>query len=244
MFRSYLPLPLPVLPSILTPFAGEILSISFPEEGQATARNIISRANHHPTGKYPSVKMRKMLAWESPHERNAFRILDTDPTVIAFYPQPLVIHYVLDGETHWHTPDILVITHETQQLWEVKTARFAIEPDTLRRTRFLEQALPNEGYKYQVAIGEELGAEPRLSNVRTLLRHGKKPVSAVTREVVRRMFQAETSIFWKDLLALPNGRSVACRLILEGQILLNFHQDLRPETPLFWHSSAARKGVE
>lgn len=89
-----------------------ILRLEAPESGRKRSREVITRSKTRPTGRYPSWKMGRMIDWESPHELNAFRLLDADAGVIAFFEQPLRVHYVLNGEAHVHYPDIAVLRRE------------------------------------------------------------------------------------------------------------------------------------
>lgn len=64
--------------SLISQTRDQILSIEYPQDGKLRARKVISRSKARPTGKYPSWKMDRMVHWESPHELNAYRLLDAD----------------------------------------------------------------------------------------------------------------------------------------------------------------------
>lgn len=89
-------------------FAGRdgIQRIYFAASGER-ARKIISRANCRPTGSFASMRMNRMIHWDSPHELNAYRLLKSNPAVLEFSEQPCVIHYPLGGTDHRHYPDSL-----------------------------------------------------------------------------------------------------------------------------------------
>src|SRR6185312_11832276 len=126
----------------------QIHSIEFPPDGKLRFRKIVRRSNHRPTGKYPSWKAQRMLQWESTNELNAFRLLDADPSVIAFAEQPARISYSIAGVTHVHFPDILVVTHSSRSFWEVKPNFNAALPEIQERTNFLSRELQGYGYEY------------------------------------------------------------------------------------------------
>lgn len=214
-----------------------ILSISPPEFGKTRARKVVSRSRAIGTGKYPSWKMGRMIQWESVHERNAFRLLDADPAVKAFSEQPCEIEYRIAGETRSHFPDILVETHFGKELWEIKRGiGDALDADVVARTRLMESDLPPLGYRYRLVTGEQLRAEPMLSNVRTLLRWGRAEPDSTDRLMLADAFAEHGARRWGDVLSGrfgPNGRAVACRLLLEGFLRMNMAQPLTPETPIF-----------
>ncbi|WP_457325445.1 Tn7 transposase TnsA N-terminal domain-containing protein [Roseateles sp. P5_E11] len=201
---------------------GPIVAIRYPEEGKPRARKVISRSKATSSGKYPSWKAKRMLHWESPHELHAFRLLDAHASVLRFAEQPLVVTYVMDGVQHDHYPDIEVQTASGRELWEVKTRadaeRFA------QRTRLLQEALPSYGYRYRVVLAEDLAAEPRLSNAALVLRHGRPAISDLARERARLLLDRQPVLSWGVILDGAfgaEGHKVACRLLLEGQLLLD-----------------------
>lgn len=212
--------------------ADRIISISRPEGGRLRARKVVSRSKTRGTGKYPSWKMERMLQWESPHELNAFRLLDANPDVLAFREQPLVIRYLHEGEERAHYPDVEVAYGSHKELWEVKPSADAEHPDILRRTRLMEHALPHFGYTYRMVIAESLTDSSRLKNALTLLRYGRADASLLERERARRAFQ-KNPIAWGEILQGllgPKGRPLVCRLILEGALFIDMGRPLTAES--------------
>lgn len=220
----------------------KILTIEYPKDGNHRARKVISRSKAQPTGKYPSWKMGRMVHWESPHELNAYRILDADPEVLRFHEQPLVIHFILNGEEHRHYPDVLVEFSATRELWEIKPASEAMNPEVVARTRLLERELPRKGFAYRMVIGEDLTREPHLSNALTLLKHGRQQISLLEQEQLRQLFQRGKRITWASALdELGSNRSrLLCRSFLEGSVTFDTEQRLGPETN-FWNSEQKKR---
>lgn len=115
-----------------------VLQIRHPEDGSSRMRKVISRSKTRPTGKFPSRKNGRMNHWESPHELNAFRTLETDSTVLRFDEQPLEIVYLMNGVVRTHIPDVRVVRRcQTKELWEIKTAEDARDPEVERRTSIM-----------------------------------------------------------------------------------------------------------
>jgi hypothetical protein len=210
-----------------------ILAIRYPKDGKIRSRKVISRSKASSSGKYPSWKMGRMLQWESPHELNAFRLLDANPAVARFEEQPLVVSFVLDGIEHDHYPDIEVQVNGVKELWEVKTQADASRPEVSRRTELMTKALPTHGYKYRVAIAEELTASPRLQNALTMLRSGRGDIHVVERERLRLILKHTQKLTWSDVLAGALGvksKAHACRLILEGALYFDMGKALEQST--------------
>ncbi len=219
-----------------------ILSIEYPKAGKYRARKVISRSKARPTGKYPSWKMGRMVHWESPHELNAYRLLDANPGVISFHEQPLVIHFILNGEEHCHYPDVLVDFGVIRELWEIKPRSEAVAHDVVARTHLLERELPHKGFTYRMVIGEELSKEPRLSTVLTVLKHGRQQLSALEHEQVRILFKSDKEITWADAEnELGSNRTrLLCRSFLEGRVAFDIEQRLGPRTKI-WFSGLPKE---
>lgn len=220
----------------------EVLAIEYPKDGRIRSRKVISRSKARGSGKYPSWKMGRMIHWESPHELNAFRILDANSAVLKFAEQPLVIKYRLDGVEHEHYPDIQVTTRQGKELWEVKMAEDAATPVVARRTAFLSTALPTLGYVYRVVHAEDLGRRPRLQTVLEVLRLGRADIPAVERERLRVTFERVPTLTWGDVRrgALgAKGQYFVCRLILEGVIALDLSTPILDSRPLTWRGQRA-----
>jgi hypothetical protein len=178
--------------------------------------------------------MGRMIQWEFVHELNAFRLLGADPAVSAYHEQPLTIRFVLGGKTRIRHPDLLVEWRQRRELWEIKPEIGRMDPSLAEETRFLENALPKVGFLYRLIEAEDLAREPRLSNALTLLNYGRKGVSDVAREHVRRILLTAPAIPWTsatngDLGA--RGCEVLCRLALEGFLSFDMDRQLTAMTP-------------
>lgn len=224
-----------------------VLELFFPEDGKFRSRSIVTRSRARPTGKYPSWKMGRMMQWESVNELNAYRLLDADPSAIAYHEQPLTIRYQLNGEVHTHYPDTLVQWGTSRELWEIKPSTQALKPEYTERTRLLEAALPQLGFAYRLVLAEDLAKEPRLSNVLTLLKFGRAPVAGLPLEQIRRAIGEGGKLTWGDVVAgaLGNhGRNHICRLVLEGKVSTNLENPLTSSTIFTWGNRPLLQGGE
>lgn len=212
---------------------GKITAIELPPDGTYRSRKIVSRSRGRPTGKYPSWKMKRMIHWESPYERIAFRLLDATPSVLSYCEQPLKIHYELNGEPKVHYPDLLVKTAEATKLWEIKPAHYAVDEQVLERTALLAQCLLEYGYLYQLVPAEELANPSETANALTLLKFGWNDIPIQERERLRLLIEQVPYVTWSSVLdgALgPLGRNHICRLVLEGALTFDMSVPLGRET--------------
>jgi len=201
-----------------------VLDVAFALSG-GRVREVKTRSKTRATGAYPSFRMGRMVHWESPGERDAIKLLDVDPAVLHVSEQPCVIVYRLNGSLHKHIPDLMVRRIGGNSLLEVKTACDARSVDIAERTKLLCSELPRLGYTYEVLISEDLGRQPRLRNVEFVLRHGRSELTLHEREDLRRFLGDKPGFVWSEVV---NGEAgvltsrKACRLILEGQLSIDF----------------------
>lgn len=211
------------------------LQIIFPKNGAIRSRKVVTRSRARATGKFPSLKMKRMLQWESINELHAFRLLEANPIVKSFREQPCEIRYMLDDEERRHYPDILVETSTEKELWEVKPAANAAQPKTVRRTELLTLALSDYGYRYRVILGEDLARRPRMTNIMILLRFGRRAVPDLIKEQVRQLSQRAGNLTWGAVIGgaiAPIDRSHICRMILDGDLFVDIEQPLSHSTVL------------
>jgi hypothetical protein len=216
-----------------------ILEIIYPEAGKLRSRKVVSRSRARATGKFPSWKMGRMIQWESVNELNAFRRLDATPGALAYYEQPLMIRFVLDGETHIHYPDVLIEWGHRKGLVEIKSESDASNPVFANRTRLLAAALPQYGFGYQMVGADELSKEPQLSNSLILLKHGREAVCDIAREQVRQILLSTVSITWESATKGDlgrKGRAVLARLALEGYLAFDTTLPIS-STTRFWRTA-------
>jgi hypothetical protein len=203
------------------------VQIIFPADGRIRSRKVVTRSRARATGKFPSLKMNRMLQWESVNELNAFRLLEVNPAVLKFNEQPCELHYVMNDEPHVHYPDILVHLNHGAEFWEIKAVAEAKHPDVIERTKLLTQALPNFGYQYRVILGEDLGRKVRLENIKSILAYGRKDVTSLLREKVRQIFCQHQEIKLGELIEVSKGkigRNEIYRLILIGDLICDLEE--------------------
>lgn len=199
------------------------ITISFPCEGALRARDIVRRSNYRVTGKYPSIKMGRMMQWESRAERYAFMLLDADPVVTRYNEQPAKIEYLLDGRVHAHFPDLLIERAGARIFLEVKTIKeFENDPELQLRSRFLANVLPSLGFGYEVWLDSDIYRQPRFDNARFLTRLGRRPIDARVLETVRRaIMRSSCAVTMGDVFSglLGNhGVFIICRAIMDGHV--------------------------
>lgn len=201
------------------------------QPGGTRARRIVSRRNARVTGKYASVKMGKLMHWESALERDAFMLLDVDTRVMRFREQPAQMIYD-DGNTAFtHFPDLLIESRQSIYFAEVKSDRDAQTPEVQQRCRLLTQHLAGFGLGYHLLTEKQLAAQPHLDNARVVRRYGYVQVDTRTRAHLLKRAEEE-ELTWGELAVDEHVLAAACHLIIAGQLTLPWHKAIVDHTPI------------
>jgi TnsA endonuclease N terminal len=123
-------------------------------------------------GKFPSFRLNMVIWFESLLERDFLCLLEYDFFDVKFFKsQPCRIHYRSDGKKRRYTPDFLVIRNSKRQIIEVKPEEKALEQKNRALYRIAAQTCAKEGYEFRVVTDVEIRVEPRLDNIKLLLRY-------------------------------------------------------------------------
>ncbi|HSY35610.1 MAG TPA: hypothetical protein VK814_07670 [Acidobacteriaceae bacterium] len=217
----------PVMAPLGSSVASGITSILFPPVGTLRWRDVVSRSQSRPSGKFPSLKMGRMLQWESRNELNAFRLLDSNPQINAFTEQPCRIEYTIGGVATYHVPDILVEVDGRKELWEIKPNSEATQPEIAARTVVMSQHLPTWGYVYRVVLADDLLSQPRLRNANRLLQFGRDHVTECEQESIRLALKQSGRLMWSsacDGNYGARGRQILCRMVIDGTLSIDLNE--------------------
>lgn len=201
-------------------------------EGQRM-RRVVSRSNHRVTGKHPSWKRKSMVYWESTIERDAFRRLDADSSVLTYEEQPAKITYTVGDKTLTHYPDILVTWASSRGFLEVKTDKDADTTEVQERTAIMVSLLQQAGFSYRIWRESEIRAQPALDIDIHILAFGRQAVPLVERERTRRLFAETPAIPWGILTQIgPNSAAYSARLVIEGMLIIDRTKPLTGTSPV------------
>ena len=140
-------------------------------------RTVSNRGRRNVIGYFPSLKMRRMVQFESTLERDLIYLLDFVPQVVSFEEQPLVVEYEHEGKALSYTPDFQVIFASGQMaLLECKPHCFVGKEANRRKFQAAESWCGQRGWLFQVVMEEPLRTGYRLQNVKLLTQHARHEV--------------------------------------------------------------------
>ena len=121
------------------------------------------------TGQFPSLKMKRMIRFESGLEKDFIYLLEFDELVKKYEEQPLRIEYQINKKKHTYTPDFQAKIGEENWLYECKPKRFSKTPSNLEKFGVAEKWCSEQnGWGFQVVTDELIRSGCRLKNVKYL----------------------------------------------------------------------------
>jgi len=166
-------------------------------------------------GKFFSVKTGLVAWYESLLERDKMYLLDFDPLVTFWREQPLRIRYVLNGKTHFYTPDLEVHRNSRKQLVEVKSQNQVDSGKFDGLFRIATSASQDEGYEFVVVTDQLIRQQPRLDNVKKLWKYARTSILPQHQLLCRQFFQEKESeqVELGDLIAFFKSKGVAAQVV-------------------------------
>jgi hypothetical protein len=119
-------------------------------------------------GRFPSLKLGRMVEFESLIERDFIYLLDFESEVALFSEQPLTIEYEHEGKGYHYTPDFWLIKGGQQMLVECKPVKMVDMPANQRKFTAARAWCAAKKWDFQVVTDEQLRRGYRLTNIRFL----------------------------------------------------------------------------
>jgi hypothetical protein len=195
-------------------------------------RNVSNRGGSV-IGRFPSIKMERMIAFESLLERDFIYLLDYDARVEWFEEQPLTIEYEHEAQTLHYTSDFHVIGAGQQVVVECKPERFVETPDNQRKFAVARAWCVARGWEFRVVTDQQIRAGHRLSNIKRLTQYARLSLDPVFRYRVNVVLQDAPNPLTLQALAqaieaTDPDRAMAGLLHLAFHHQLNLALDLAP----------------
>ena len=141
----------------------------------------VSNRGGNATGRFPSLKMRRMIAFESLLERDFVYLLDFDAAVEWFEEQPLTIEYEHAGKLLHYTPDFHLVEGGRQVLVECKPEHFVATAENSRKFAAARVWCQAQGWEFRVITDQQVRSGYRLENVKLLTSYARQHVDPVMR---------------------------------------------------------------
>lgn len=133
----------------------------------------VSNHGRNIIGYFPSIKMKRMVAFESTIERDLLYVLDFAQQVESFSEQPCVIAY-LDGENErTYTPDFLISLAHSVVLAECKPKALTDTVENQRKFDAGRAWCKKQLWNFEVVTDEQLRNGYRLKAIKFLTQYAR-----------------------------------------------------------------------
>ncbi len=137
----------------------------------------VSNRGGNVIGKFPSLKMKRMVEFESLIERDYLYVLDYEANVVSFSEQPLTIEYQHEDQMRHYTPDFhLVRAGERSALAECKPSSKTETEENRRKFRAALAWCAEHGWDFFVVTDTQLRTGPRLENIKLMTYYARLAV--------------------------------------------------------------------
>lgn len=128
-------------------------------------------------GKFPSLKMRRMIAFESLIERDYLYILDYEPVIEWFEEQPVTIEYQDNGKMLHYTPDFHLVEAGQNVLVECKPEVFVGRSENQRKFQAAINWCAERDWDFKLITDSQLRTDHRLDNIKLMTYYARLSIS-------------------------------------------------------------------
>ena len=174
-------------------------------------------------GQFPSLKMKRMIWFESTIERDFIYILEYDSGVVHFEEQPLTIEYATGSKFHKYTPDFKIETVESVILVDCKPESEAERVEHRIKFDAAAEWCEERAWDFQVVTDRDIREGNYLANVKTLVHHCRRSVASATLKRAEDILSTRACTL-RELATLIDTNRIAA---IEADLLcLAFHRRL------------------
>ena len=133
-------------------------------------------------GHFPSLKMKRMVAFESLIEQDYLYVLDYEREVDSYEEQPLIIEYIWQGKIRHYTPDFHAVRNQHHELVECKPQSRLHTEENQRKFVAARQWCQESGWNFSIVTDGALRNGPRLANIKILTRYARLTIDPNSRQ--------------------------------------------------------------
>lgn len=155
----------------------------------------VSHRGGNMIGRFPSLKLERMVAFESLLEQDYLYVLDYERDVLLYEEQPFTVEYLWRDKIRRYTPDFHVTRAERHELVECKPAARVDAEENQRKFAAARQWCRESGWRFVVVTDEALRNGHRLANIKLLTRYARLAVTPqITHQITQHLQNAPSPI--------------------------------------------------
>lgn len=152
----------------------------------------VSGRGRNMIGLFPSLKLGRMVAFESLIEQDYLYVLDYETEVTWFEEQPLTISYAWQEKSYEYTPDFHVTRPTGHELVECKPTVFVQKTENQRKFAAAQEWCQQQGWSFSIVTDQALRKGYRLANIKLLTRYARFKLSPELLEQAQAYLQNKT----------------------------------------------------
>lgn len=165
-------------------------------------------------GKFPSLKLNRMVGYQSLIERDFIYLLDFDAAVTTYAEQPLFLYYMDGSKQRRYTPDFSFSYNNQTYLIECKHHAFTQPEENQVKWAAAKQWCHENGAKFIVVTEVEIRGGHRLENVKLLTDYARYIVDEPTKiAILGAMATVVAPLKVTDLMAVVSPANPQTALI-------------------------------
>ena len=166
----------------------------------------VSNRGGNSIGCFPSIKLGRMVDYESLIERDYICLLEYDPDVTWYEEQPLTITYEWDDKELTYTPDFHVVKRGRHFLVECKSEAFVDSEENRRKFLVADSWCAENRYIFEMVTDEKLRHGHKLKNIGLPLQFARHRIDPVVRQRILAFLVAPSSpVTVADVSAMVDG---------------------------------------
>ena len=197
------------------------------ENFPAGARKVVTGRRDIPTALYIT-RIGQQVPCEHLLEADAVTLFDFDLRTQSIRAQPHQLRFVWGGRRIKYTPDFLVVVDGTEFIIEVKSHKW-LERDQRTQEKLFRVKLVYEllGLNFRLITDQTIRVEPRLSNIKEILRYRNYQVPSSTESLILSHLQKVEQDTISNLSRIstdPTSSPEIRALIAQGKLSLDMGQ--------------------
>lgn len=176
-------------------------------------------------GRFPSLKMQRMVAFESLIERDYLYILDYEQDVEWFEEQPLTIEYQHDEKSLHYTADFHLIEGGQDVLVECKPYTLVGKEENQLKFHAARAWCTRQGWEFRVVTDQEIRTGFRLENIKLLTRYVRHTVGPDIKGCIFALLHTRHSPLALDSIMQEIG-SKEQTAVMAGVLHMAFHHEV------------------
>lgn len=198
------------------------------------ARKITNTGTLKNIGKFPSLKNKSTIWFESHLERDFIYLIEYEKDVIQYREQPFKVRYLLNNKQHHYTPDFLIERGNKKQIVEIKPQSKIEKEEFVYFSKHMKELLAGEGYEYLVITDSTIRLQPRLSNIKLFWRYSRIPISAEHQILIYRIFDKLSLVSFAQLSSILSQskcqKEIIYTLIFHGFLQVDIEKPVNEES--------------